>query len=340
MNDGYEISIVIPTCPNRSAKLRTLLSGLGSSTANHNCFEVIVVVDEQDQGPLETAAVLPADIRFVGLTQPKQGPAAARNLAVERATGRWLLMFNDDAVVDAETIAGHLELIRRDPEARVAYLGRFDWLEELIDSPWRYLLANTSMLFFWDQMQTNRTYGFRHFWTTNLSVSTDLVRQAGGFNESFPYALHEDIELGWRLEHLFGVQVRPVPAISAWHDHAITPADYFHREYFAGQAAALARTSSPDFHDAVWGWLDDPRRAADLLGSLFATPTREIRQLLEDWSVPSDYRPSATELRAVYLAHLPLKRLAFCQGYADRPFDLGSPGSVPANRVGQVLTSA
>jgi GT2 family glycosyltransferase len=321
MGQQVDISVIVPTCPDRSAKLRTLLSGIARTTADHQRFEVIVVVDDLDDGPLAAASELPGDVRFVGLTQRKKGPAAARNLAIEHAAGRWLLMFNDDAVVDADTIPGHLAQIERNDGVPRAYLGRFDWLDHLIDSPWRHLLARTSMLFFWDQMQADRTYGFRHFWTTNLSVPADLVRRVGGFNEAFRHAIHEDIELGWQLERRFGLRVQPVPTISAWHDHAITPSDYFHREYLSGKVAQQARTVNPGFFGEVWGRFGNPRELAHALRHLFAGPAREVRWLLEQWSIQSDEQPSADALRAAYLAHLPLKRLVFCQGCLGEPFD-------------------
>ena len=43
--------------------------------------------------------------------------------------------------------------------------------------------------------------------------------------------------------------------------------------------------------------------------------------LLESWAEPSARRPSADERQAAYLAHLPLKRMFFLQGYLDQPFD-------------------
>ena len=38
------------------------------------------------------------------------------------------------------------------------------------------------------------------FYTANASAKTAFLREAGGFEESFPVAAHEDIELGLRLE--------------------------------------------------------------------------------------------------------------------------------------------
>ncbi len=315
-----ELSIIIPTY-RRSAKLETLLAGVARTPTDHDAFEVIVVVDGLDKAPLEAGSTLPDSIRFCGLTKDHAGPAAARNLAIEHAEGRWLLFFDDDARVDERTIPGHLNRIREDPDAGEAFLGRVDWPDEQIDSPWRVLLAKSSMLFFWEHMTSGQTYGFRHFWTTNLSVRRDHVRQVGGFNERFPSPIHEDIELGWRLNRQFGLEVRVDTSIRCLHDHALTPRDYFLREHKSGASAGAASTINPAFHAEVWDWVDDPEGMLQTLSLLFSRAGREVMSLLESWAEPSARRPSADERQAAYLAHLPLKRMFFLQGYLDQPFD-------------------
>ena len=111
------LSVIIPTF-GRAAKLRKLLRDIAATTADHEAFEVIVVVDHVDDASLEASSALPGSIRFVGLTQTHQGPAAARNLALRYATGAWVLFLNDDTRVHPGTIPGHLKRISRDPQAR------------------------------------------------------------------------------------------------------------------------------------------------------------------------------------------------------------------------------
>ncbi len=204
MDGEFDLSVIIPTCPERREKLQALLEGIGKSACDHERFEVVLVVDGEDDGSLSLADELLGDIGFLGLTQPQGGPAKARNLAIGKARGRWLLFFDDDVRVDEETIGRHLQQIRWHPEAEVAHLGRSVWPPEMLNSPWQHLLANTSMIFFWDNIEADRLYGFRYFWSSNLSVRADFVREVGGFCERFPYAMHEDIELGWRCRGGFG----------------------------------------------------------------------------------------------------------------------------------------
>ena len=315
-----ELSVIIPT-RGRPAKLRTLLEGIARTASDHHAFEIIVVVDGPERAPLEAGSVLPRSIRFVGLTKDHAGPAAARNHAIREARGRWLLFYDDDARVDGGTIPNHLRLIRSDPTVPLAHLGRADWPSERIDSPWHVLLAQTSMLFFWDRMRGEQSYGFRHFWTINLSVRADCVRQVGGFREAFPHAMHEDIELGWRLENRFGLKVRVDDSLCGLHDHPLTPCDYFLREHRSGWSAHAARSINGHFHDAVWPWIADGATTLATLERLFLSPARAIARRLAAWAEPSPHRPSRDELEAMHYAHLPLKRMAFLHGYLGRPFE-------------------
>jgi GT2 family glycosyltransferase len=315
-----DCSVIIPTY-GRSAKLRALLEDLARTTGDHEAFEVIVVVDGPSPEPLAHGEVLPETIRFRGLTKEHAGPAAARNHGIAHADGRWLLFFDDEARVDPETIPGHLERIRADPAAHRAHLGRVDWPPQRLDSPWSLLLAESSMLFFWNRMRHGCCYGFRHFWTSNLSVPRDCVRSVGGFHEGFPSPMHEDIELGWRLQQGFGLKVEVAESISSLHDHPLSPEQYLRREHTSGRCAAAARDINRPFHDEVWSWVTDPAAQLGALQDLLGPAARRTLSLLEEWARPSDRRPTADEIDAVYLAHLPLKRTAFLHGYLGRPFD-------------------
>lgn len=316
-----DLSVIIPTCPNRAAKLRTLLEGIAATESGHDRFEVVVVVDDEDEAPLALAELLPSSIAFRGLTKPQGGPARARNYAMQQARGKWVLFYDDDVRVAPETIPAHLARIADEPDAPVAHLGRSLWPPDLLKSPWQRLLSGSSMIFFWDSIEAGQFYNFRYFWTSNLSVRKDLLESLGGFCESFPYALHEDIEMGWRLEHRYGLRVRPMPEVDSWHDHEVSVRDYFNREYRGGVVARIAEGVNLGFFQDVWGWMGDLTNDGRVLRRLFDRPMQQLVSLLESWEMPSGREPSQEEKQAVYLAHLPLKRLAFCWGYAGEDFE-------------------
>lgn len=338
MNGSYELSVVIPTYPPRLPKLEALLRGIAATRSDCDAFEVVLVVDAEDDTPLERArALLPDRIALTGVTQPNGGPAQARNHGLRVARGDWVLIYDDDALVDRQTIPFHLQQIRRDPHALVAYLGRTDWPPRLIDSPWRYLLEQTPMLFFWNQMTGEQLYNFRHFWTSNISVRRDLVLDLGGFDGRFPDAMHEDIELGWRLEQRYGLRVQVLLESLSWHDHPLSPRDYFVREWRSGRSAAAARKINPAFFEAIWGHYAAPDVALDTLRPLFTLAGRQLVEQFNQWAVPSPQRLSPSELQTAYLAHLPLKRMVFYQGMLGRPFEAlwadiepAAPATTPA----------
>ncbi len=316
-----ELSIIIPTYFDRTAKLRRLLEGLGRTRVPHPRFEIIVVVDAPDDRPLAAADVLPDSIRFDGSTHEHSGPGGARNQGLARAAGRWVLFLNDDAVLgDDDVIAGHLQQLGGDPGGRSAYLGDFRFRPDLLNSPWRHLLNDTSMLFFYHHMRPGHHYPYRHFWTCHLSIRRDLLTAVGGFSAGLSDR-HEDLEIGWRLERQQGLALRWLPHLRVWHDHAMTPRDYFHLEYRSGRSARQARQVNRPFHDETWGWLADAEDTGRTLGRLWAPAAGRIRRLLELWAKESPRLPTKEEQEAAYLAHLPLKRLAFCRGYVGAPFD-------------------
>ncbi|MFO0972162.1 MAG: glycosyltransferase family 2 protein [Phycisphaerae bacterium] len=320
------LSIIVPT-HSRPTKLRNLLADLAATPLPPGAAEVLVVVDGPDDGPLACLRALPPALPAVGLTQPHGGPAAARNLALQRARGAWVLFLNDDARVAPTCVPAHLARIRAEPDARRAYLGRFDFLPAVVNSAWRRLLAESSMLFFYNRMKPDQCYGYRHFWTCNISVRADLLREVGAFRAELHDGLgelamsfHEDIELGWRLQRAFALEVCFAPEIVAAHDHELSPRDYFWREYRSGRAARAAREVNRAFHDEVWPWVAEADQQYDALAGVLGGQFKELFRELECLRQRSAADLTRSEMQAQFIAHLPAKRAAFLLGYAGREF--------------------
>lgn len=321
-----DLSIVIPTRPARLAKLRPLLASIAATptSALERC-ELLLVVDDEDQAPIQAAAqILPPPLRFRGFHGPHRGLAPAKNTGVNQAQGRWLLFLDDDLLLGSDSIPAHLQAIdaaRREPGRPQAFVGAVDWPEWLLRTRWDDLLANSPMLFFQSAMRRGEDYNFRHFIGGHTSVPAELVRAAGGFNPRFGGLMHEDIELGWRLEQRFGLRVRRSDA-RGWHDHPLTVRQYFEREHRAGVAALRASEINPAFHAVVWGKLGEPQATLSALLRIFGLAARQTRELLEKLEA-APLNPCADPLarQAAYLAHLPLKRIMFCAGAGGEAFD-------------------
>lgn len=217
LGDEPLISVIVP-CHGRPGPLRNLLDRLALQDVDRRAFEVIVV-DDGSPEPVTDSGPRPFSLRL--LRQPNAGPAAARNLALQYARGRFVLIYNDDALPERDGVRRHLhaQLDAREPEA---VLGSFDFLPEHQEDPFVELLQGTDLLFGFASMRAGQRYGWQCFWTCNLSVPRIALDAVDGFDAAFPRALVEDVELGWRLEKRLGLRVRYLPEIRSAHDHVVT----------------------------------------------------------------------------------------------------------------------
>jgi glycosyltransferase involved in cell wall biosynthesis len=108
-----DVSVVIPTC-NRRGRLLSLLGDLDRST--HPIRE-IVVVDSSDHKlrPEDYAGQAHAPVHYVA--SERKSVCVQRNLGIQRASGDWIFLCDDDIEVPPDylaTLAGHVE---RHPEA-------------------------------------------------------------------------------------------------------------------------------------------------------------------------------------------------------------------------------
>jgi GT2 family glycosyltransferase len=112
-------------------------------------------------------------------------------------------------------------------------------------------------------------------------VSRKVVLDAGGFDESFPLALAEDIELGIRLERA-GLRVRYEPRAACDHEHTLTLDGYLARQRaLSGLLLRMYRTHG----------------GTDLLAHLTGSPDRDLD--LDELRVRAvDDRPSIDRAEA------------------------------------------
>ena len=67
---------------------------------------------------------------------------------------------------------------------------------------------------------------------------SSLLEKSGWFDESFPYASHEDLELGYRLADC-GMQLVYGPTAKGYHWHMLSVQGIARRVYLMGYSAAL-----------------------------------------------------------------------------------------------------
>jgi GT2 family glycosyltransferase len=200
-------SIVIPTC-NRPETLAACLSRLapGAQTGADANYEVIVT----DDGDSTAAQMLVRDaFPWARWTRgPRRGPAANRNHGASLAHGEWLVFTDDDCLPDPGWLAAFAEAV---PE-RDALEGR-----TVAPGPRSHPL---------DFSPINEHGGC--FWACNIALRRTRFAAVGGFDERFPFAAMEDIDLRLRLqqaglEPLFVPRaciVHPWRRVTDWEEHA------------------------------------------------------------------------------------------------------------------------
>jgi hypothetical protein len=84
-----------------------------------------------------------------------------------------------------------------------------------------------------------------YFYTSNLSIKTELLRR-NPFCEEFPWASHEDLELGHRMRRREGLELDFLPEALAHHYHPTTVVQACRRMRKAGWSAHLMYEMWPE----------------------------------------------------------------------------------------------
>jgi GT2 family glycosyltransferase len=218
---GKVLSVLIPTF-NRPDVLLECLAHLERQTFKD--FEVVVVDDGSTDS---TSRQMESYLRKTSLAiryvfQDNGGPAKARNLGISLLRTPLCLMIGDDIFVSPKLVEAHLELHQKHANLEVAALGFTKWnTSGQVVTPFMQWLDRSSTQFAYKELFAGDHADWKHFYTSNLSVKTELLRRFP-FKESFPYAAMEDCELGYRIEKQFGLTMKFIPEAIAEHLHPTT----------------------------------------------------------------------------------------------------------------------
>jgi GT2 family glycosyltransferase len=192
-----QLSVVIPT-HNRREVLAMTLARL-EDQADEGRFEVVVVDDGSEDATAESVEerALRSPLPITVLTQRPSGPAAARNRGLAAARAPVCLSMDDDTWPRPGLIRRHLDFHRARPEREAALLGHVTVAERPPPTP--FMRWFTSLHLGHGSIEDPRDAGGVHFYTGNVSTKTELLRAAGGFDESYRSPAHDDIDLGLRL---------------------------------------------------------------------------------------------------------------------------------------------
>ena len=194
-----ELSVIIPTRDRVDILVETLRRLMAQQT--ERSFEVVVVDDGSTDATVVTARSFAEDapVPVTVLQQNARGPAAARNLGIAAARGSACLFIGDDTLPRRDLVERHGRMHARSPEPEAALLGHVRWADACRPTPFMHWL-NSGIQFDFGQIKDATNVRGSCFYTANVSAKRSFLRANGCFDESFPNAAFEDIELGLRLE--------------------------------------------------------------------------------------------------------------------------------------------
>lgn len=180
------VSVVIPTY-NRPGYLQHCLRCLALQASAQFPFEVIVVSDGPDTASQQVSGAFmnfpEMPVHFLSLTE-KKGPAAARNLGWQSATGQLIIFTDDDCLPASGFVAAYANAWTKQSLQLVAFTGKV--IVPITDTPTDYE-QNTAQL------------AGAEFITANCACSKAALIAVSGFDERFVMAWREDSELQFKL---------------------------------------------------------------------------------------------------------------------------------------------
>jgi GT2 family glycosyltransferase len=179
------LSIIIPTC-NRNDLLSVCLSQLSpfkQNVASHE-YEVIISDDSKGNG---SKKLLEDQFPWAKWVEgPKKGPASNRNNGVQYSNGQWLLFIDDDCIPNSNLLNTYISAIASFPTTMV-----FEGCIK-VDRKQQSLI---------EEAPINEAGGC--LWSCNFMISRQVfLDKLTGFDEKFPFASMEDVDLRYRLEKL------------------------------------------------------------------------------------------------------------------------------------------
>jgi LmbE family N-acetylglucosaminyl deacetylase/GT2 family glycosyltransferase len=257
------LSVVVPTFDRRSDLGRTLAALDAERATLPFGVEVVVVDDGTRDGTDALLRDWAARTRgATALRQENAGPARARNRGAAAAAGELLLFLGDDTVPEPGFLAVHEKAHRLGGPGPLAVLGYTTWdRERMRVTPFLTHLNENGLQFGYSILPDPDDVPFNFFYTSNVSLPRGTFLSLGGFDEEFPHAAWEDVELAYRASRS-SPALRMVyrPAARTRHHHPTTLPSFRSRQRKAGQAAATFARKHPELRH--WLGLEEASRPA------------------------------------------------------------------------------
>ena len=235
------ISVVIPTY-NRLETLQHVIPTLLAQDLPASEYELLVCDSNSTDGTAEYLAKVHAEHPNVRhLPGPYSGRAMARNAGIDAARGE-VVLFNDaDILASPDLLAQHLRHHRERKD--IAVVGLEVQVKDLEDYAFKrdHPEARAPL-----HKPTRKRLPWLYFLTGNASVRREALLQVGRFDESFTGYGHEDLELGYRLEHA-GITILYEPKAVNYHCQDVPHDDQKEKMKLAGRSTVRFYRKHPNF---------------------------------------------------------------------------------------------
>jgi GT2 family glycosyltransferase len=241
MTDQLQISVVVPTY-NRIDTLRYVIPALVAQDLRPDAFEVIVADSRSNDGTAEFLAEIARSSPNVRhLPGPYTGRAGARNAGIAAARAPIVLFTDADIIASPDLLSRHLARHTKGPGRAV--IG----CEIQVDSYDEYLRKSGSPAAR-DPLHpaTRKHLSWLYFMTGNCSVRREDLERVGRFDEAFTGYGHEDLELGYRLQHA-GVSIEYAAEAVNYHWHPVPFDEQQGRMELAGRSTVRFFRKHPTF---------------------------------------------------------------------------------------------
>lgn len=190
------VSVVIPTHQGRES-LRRALRSLRSQTVVPSSFEVVVSIDASTDGTAEMVDSFEAPYELRRVDPERRGRAVACNAAIAAARGEVLIVLDDDMRASEQLVERHRA--HHPPDSRLCVLGAVPVELDAGSPPAARYVKEKFDLHLARLGDPEHLARPRSFYTGNASLRAEVMRDAGGFDESFGLYGNEDVELALRL---------------------------------------------------------------------------------------------------------------------------------------------
>ena len=159
-------------------------------------------------------------------------------MGIKNANGDILLFIGDDIISCPSLLEEHLMRHERNPESNVAVLGYATWSPEVRITPFMKWLEKGGPQFKYHTIDDKNNVPWTFFYTANISLKRQFLLNNGFFDESFPYAAYEDIELGFRLNKK-GLRIIYNDKAVGYHYHFTSLSNSLRRMEKAGESLRI-----------------------------------------------------------------------------------------------------